>query len=103
MGYEIVFHPKARDDFEALDLSVKKDVTKKIDALSENLLLGKPLGNKMGLDLTDCYKLYVHNKKYRIVYRLIGEYIELIEIIAIGKRDRENVYKIAAKRIKEEN
>jgi mRNA interferase RelE/StbE len=99
MAYKIVFHLKAIDDLNVLDLSVKKDVSKKIHSLSENLLLGKPLGNKIGLDLTGCYKLYAYKKRYRIVYRLIGEYIEVIEIIAIGKRDKENVYITAANRI----
>jgi len=42
----------------------------------------------------------IAKKKYRIVYRLIGEHIEVIEIIGIGKRDKAEVYKIIAKRLK---
>ena len=74
--------------------------SKKIDALAENPFLGKPLGEKYGLDLTGFYKLYVAKKKYRIVYRLVGEYIEVIEIVGIGKRDKEEVYKLVARRLK---
>ena len=65
-----------------------------------NPYLGKPLGNKFGIDLTGFYKLYFAKKKYRIVYRRIGEHIEVIEIIGIGKRDKEEIYKIVAKRLK---
>lgn len=100
MPYKVEFVPEALNDFDALDKSTKKQVAKKIDTLSENPLLGKPLGNKFGIDLTGFYKLYVAKKKYRIVYHLIGNSLEVIEIIAIGKRDKEEVYKIAAKRLR---
>lgn len=50
--------------------------------------------------MTGFYKLYAVRKKYRIIYRLIGEHVEVIEIVGIGKRDKEEVYKIVAKRMK---
>ena len=100
MVYKIEFIPDAEKDFNALDGSIKKEVAKKIDALSENPFLGKPLGKKYGVDLTGFYKLYVSKMKYRIVYRLIGKYIEVIEIIGIEKREKEKVYKLVARRLK---
>ncbi len=100
MAYKIEFIPDAEKDFEDLDGSVKKEIARRIDALSENPFLGKPLGNKFGTDLTGFYKLYVAKKKYRIVYRLIGKYVEVIEIVGIGKRDKGEVYKLVAKRLK---
>ena len=42
-------------------------------------------------------------KKYRIVYRIVKEGIEIIEIWGIGKRDKLEVYKDVGKRIKKEN
>jgi mRNA interferase RelE/StbE len=68
-------------------------LAEKIDALAENPFLGKPLGNKMGLDLTGFYKLYVSRKKYPLVYRLEKQYLEFIEIIGIGKREKQELYK----------
>ncbi len=100
MAYRIEFLPDAEKDFDALDGSIRKEVAKKIDALADNPFLGKPLGNKFGLDLTGFYKLYIAKKRYRIVYRLIGKYIEVIEIVGIGKRDKEEVYKLVARRLK---
>jgi mRNA interferase RelE/StbE len=100
MVYKIEFLPDAEKDFDALDGSIRKEVTKKIDALADNPFLGKPLGKKYGVDLTGFYKLYVSKKKYRIVYRLIGKHIEVIEIVGIGKRDKEEVYKLVARRLK---
>ncbi len=100
MAYRIEFIPDAENDFEGLDGSVKKDVARRIDVLSEDPFLGKPLGNKFGIDLTGFYKLYMARKKYRIVYRLIGKSVEVIEIVGIGKRDKEEVYKLVARRLK---
>lgn len=100
MAYKIEYIPDAEKDFEELDKSLKKEAAKKIDALSENPFLGKPLGNKLGIDLTGFYKLYFHKKKYRIVYRILKDYIEVIEIFGIGKRDKEEIYKLVAKRFK---
>lgn len=101
MAYKIEFIPEAQDDFDSLDKSVKKEASKKIDALSDNPYLGQPLGNKLGINLTGFYKLYIAKKKYRIVYRLLGKnIIEVIEIVGIGKRDKEEIYKLVAKRFK---
>ena len=100
MVYKIEFLPDAEKDFDALDGSIRKEAAKKIDALAENPFLGKPLGTKYGVDLTGFYKIYVLKKKYRIVYRLIGKHIEVIEIVGIGKRDKEEVYKLVARRSK---
>ena len=99
MAFKIEFHPEAVKDFDRLDGSVRKEVAKKIDGLSENPFLGKPLGNKMGLDLTGFFKLYVSKKKIRIVYRLLRDYLEVIEIIGIGKREKEEVYKLIFRRL----
>jgi mRNA interferase RelE/StbE len=100
MAYKIEFLPDAEKDFDSLDKSLRKEAGKKIDILSKNPFLGKPLGNKFGINLTGFYKLYFAKKSYRIVYRLIGEHIEVIEIFGIGKRDKEEIYKLVAKRLK---
>jgi len=97
--FKVELHPEAVKDFDALDGSIRKEVVKKINALSENPFLGKPLGNKIGLDLTGFYKLFAAKKKYRIVYRLRKEYLEVIEIIGIGKREKEEIYKIILRRL----
>lgn len=71
----------------------------RIDALAENLFLGKPLGVHGNVNLTGFYKLYVAKKTYRIVYRLIGKEIEIVEIIGIGKRDKQQIYKLVVRRL----
>ena len=100
MAYNVVFTKDAENDLESLDKSIRTQVIKKAIALQENPFLGDALGNKLGLDLTGFYKLYVAKKAYRIVYRLIGEQIEVVEIVGIGKRDKEEIYRLVVKRLK---
>ncbi|GBD95607.1 MAG TPA: hypothetical protein ENG83_16075 [Nitrospirae bacterium] len=63
MPYKIEFLPDAAKDFDSLDKSVRKEATKKIDTLSKNPFIGKPLGKKPGIKLTGFYKLYFAKKK----------------------------------------
>lgn len=100
MSYKIEFIKEAAKDYKNLDGSVKKLVNVKIEELSNNPMLGEKLGNKNNIDLTGFFKIYVFKKKYRIVYRLITpEEIEIVEIWGIGKRDKEEIYRIIGKRL----
>lgn len=83
----------------AVIISPRKEVAKKIDALAETPFLGKPLGNKMGLDLTGFFKLYAAKKKIRIFYRLLKDQLEVIEVVGIGKRDKEEIYQFILRRL----
>lgn len=101
MSFKVEFIPEAAQDYKKLDGSIKKLVNKKIDELSEKPFLGELLGNKHNIDLSGFYKIYVAKKSIRIVYRLISPTeIEVIEIWGIGKRDKEEIYRLLGKRIK---
>jgi mRNA interferase RelE/StbE len=97
---DILFIPEAVKDYKALDGSIKKLVNEKIDNLKDDAYIGEELGNKNNIDLTGYYKIYVAKKKYRIVYRIVKNEIEIIEIWGIGKRDKMEIYKNIGKRIK---
>ena len=96
---EIHFIPEAVTDYKSLDGSIKKLVNEKIDTLKENPYLGESLGNKNNIDLTGYYKIYVSKKSYRIVYRIVKNEIEIIEIWGIGKRDKMEIYKNIGRRV----
>jgi mRNA interferase RelE/StbE len=97
---DIQFIPEAVKDYKSLDGSIKKLVNEKIDDLKEDAYIGEELGNKNNIDLTGYYKIYVAKKKYRIVYRIVKNEIERIEIWGIGKREKMEIYKNVGKRIK---
>ena len=95
----IQFIPEAARDYKSLDGNLKNLVNEKIDKLKENPFLGEALGNRNNIDLTGFYKIYVAKKTYRIVYRIIKDKIEIVEIWGIGKRNKMEIYKIVGKRI----
>ena len=98
---EIKFIPEAAKEYKSLDGSIKKLVDKEFEELEKNPYLGEALGNKMNIDLTGYYKIYVYKKTYRIVYRITeADDIEIIEIWGIGKKDKMEIYKNVGKRIK---
>jgi mRNA interferase RelE/StbE len=97
---DIQFIPEAEKDYKSLDGSIKKMVNEKIDKLKDDAYIGEELGNKNNIDLTGYYKIYVAKKKYRIIYRIVKDEIEIIEIWGIGKRDKFEIYEDVGKRIK---
>ena len=102
MSYRIELISEAQNDYKNLDGSIKKLVNKKLNELSEKPFLGEQLGNKHNIDLTGFFKIYVAKKSYRIVYRIITPTkIEIIEIWGIGKRNKEEIYRIIGKRLSE--
>jgi len=96
--YDIVYHEEVEDDLKKLGHNVLVKVLKKIEQIAINPKIGKELGNRANLNLSGYKKVYVENKKIRIVYKIIDEKVEIF-IVAIGKRDDMCVYKDANDRI----
>ena len=95
--WEIKLTEDAKKDFKSLDGRQKKLILKQFIKLETNPFYGKPLGCKMGLDLTGYYKLYADKKKTRIIYSIKEN---IIKVIAVDKRGDFEVYRIASERIK---
>ncbi|MFE8698387.1 type II toxin-antitoxin system RelE/ParE family toxin [Cytobacillus sp. FJAT-53684] len=99
--FEVVFIEEARKEYRKLDGSVKKLVNVAIAKMQERAdELGEDLTTKHGINLIGCRKIKFRNAGIRIVYRIVGDRAEIAEIITIGKREDNEVYKIAAKRLK---
>jgi mRNA interferase RelE/StbE len=91
MRFNVLLIQEAKKDFEKLDGSIKKQILKKLILLETNPFLGKPLGNRAGMDLAGYYKLYAYKKRIRIVYEVKNEAL-IILVISIGKREDFTVY-----------
>ncbi len=100
MIYKVEFLPEAAREFEALDGSLKRIAAKQIEKISERPELGEPLGNRLGIDLSGYRKLYFGRKGYRIVYEIKRGRLVIL-IIGIGRRDKAEIYKEVARRLKQ--
>ena len=48
--------------------------------------------------MKDCYKIKLRSAGYRLVYEVRDQEV-VVSVVAVGKRERNEVYKIAIKRI----
>lgn len=98
MHYSVVLKVEADEELSWLSHREKLLVFKQLKKLETSPELGQLLGNKAGYDLRGCRKMYVDQKRIRIVYTIHEKQV-VVEAIAIGKRDDMEVYKNAANRL----
>jgi len=96
--YAYKFHPEAEKELAKLNRSVQLLFAKTLKKILKSPELGLDLGNKNNLNLSGLKKMYFDHKRYRIVYQILEEEI-VIHLIAIGKRDKMEVYEKASERI----
>ena len=96
--YDYKFHPEAEKELAKLNRSVQLLFTKTLKKILRSPELGIDLGNKNNLNLSGLKKMYFDHKRYRVVYQILDEEI-IIYIIAIGKRDKMEVYEKASERV----
>ena len=94
MTYRIEFIPSSEKEFRKLDISLRKQFVEKLKERAENPRVesAKLRGMK------DCYKIKLRNAGYQLVYQVIDERI-VVKVIAVGKRDRSDVYNKAQLRL----
>ena len=99
--YKLDFHKDIQNDLDKLP----DDVFIEIDRYFEKFKIdpykySQALGNLYNMDLRGYRKTYVYNHKYRIISRIIDNTIQIVEIVAVDKREDFIVYKKAYERIK---
>ena len=94
MTYELVFKQDALKEWQKLDSTIKVQFKKKlIERLSNPKIESSRLNG-----MKDSYKIKLRKAGYRLVYQ-VRDLEVVVSIVAVGKRERNSVYKIAAKRI----
>ena len=96
--YDYKFHPEAQKELSKLNKSIQILFTKTLKKILTSPELGIDLGNKNNLNLSGLKKMYFDHKRYRIVYQILEEEI-VIHLLAIGKRDKMEVYEKAEERV----
>ncbi len=93
MRYNLAFLPSALKEWEKLGANVRTQFKKKLaERLSDPHVAAAKLSG-----LPDCYKIKLRAAGYRLVYRVDDGTITVV-VVAVGKRDRNAVYKAAATR-----
>lgn len=93
MTYKLRFHELALAEWQKLDGSIQKPLKKKLaERLDNPHVLSAALSG-----MPNCYKIKLRNAGYRLVYRVEDD-ILFVTVIAIGRRDKNQVYETAQKR-----
>ncbi len=93
MNYELSFHPDALNEWRNLDNSVRELFKKK---LAERLQNPRVPASKLS-GQKDRFKIKLKSVGYRLVYEVRDSEIVIV-MVAVGKRERNAVYKAAVKR-----
>ncbi|KGO32996.1 MAG: type II toxin-antitoxin system RelE/ParE family toxin [Desulfoprunum sp.] len=90
MSYKLKFLPTALKEWNKLDKAIQSQFKKK---LRERLEFPHVPGSQLS-GFKNHYKIKLRASGYRLVYEVIDEEICVL-VIAIGKRDKNTVYKKA--------
>ncbi len=93
MSYKLRFHELALAEWRRLDGSLREPLKKKLAERLENPRM--PASALSGM--ADCYKIKLRSAGYRLVYR-VDEDLVYVTVIAVGKRDKQQVYDAARSR-----
>jgi mRNA interferase RelE/StbE len=94
MNYKITFLKQALKEWNKLSLPVREQLYKKLQEVRSNPRI--PKGKLSGMQ--DCYKIKLMSSSYRLVYRVIDKRL-VVQVVAIGKRDKEEAYELAKRRL----
>lgn len=94
MIYSLVFKKAAKKEWDSLDATISKQFKKKLIERLENPRVES--SRLSGMD--DCYKIKLRGAGYRLVYQVRDTEV-IVSVVAVGKRERNHVYKAAIKRI----
>jgi mRNA interferase RelE/StbE len=94
MTYRLLFKTEAKKEWDKLDSAIRTQFKKK---LAERLEFPRVESARLN-GLRDCYKIKLRSAGFRLVYQVRDEEV-VVSVIAVGKRERNAVYKAAVKRV----
>lgn len=92
--YELDFLEDANKEWRKLDNSVRLQFSKKLAERVKNPHV--PSARLSGMP--NCYKIKLRSVGYRLVYQVEDDVLVIV-VIAVGKRERNEVYKTAVGRV----
>ncbi|MFF6013441.1 type II toxin-antitoxin system RelE/ParE family toxin [Rahnella sp. R3(2024)] len=95
MTYTIKFRESAAIEWDKLDKALQQQFAKKLKKCCENPHV--PSAKLRGMP--GCYKIKLRASGFRLVYEVIDDVL-IIAVVAVGKRERSDVYQLASERLK---
>lgn len=92
--FRLTFLRDAKKEWDKLGSNIRIQFEKKLRERLANPHV--PSARLSGMP--DCYKIKLRTAGYRLVYRVHDDRI-VVQVVAIGRRDRNLVYKVAAGRV----
>ena len=94
MTYSLAFRESALKEWKKLDPPIREQFKKKLVERLE-----RPRVESARLSgMPDCYKIKLKSAGYRLVYQIEDRTVTVV-VVAVGRRERNFVYKIAVKRV----
>ena len=98
--YRIKFNDNIDADLDLLSDTILLEALKYFKLLEKDYeKYSLPLYDMNGRNLRGCRKTYFANAEYRIVSKLENGVINIINVIAVGKRENLEVYNTAHQRL----
>ena len=95
MSYSLEFVESALKEWRKLAPPIREQFKKKLaERLDHPRVPSARLHN-----LPDCYKIKLRTAGYRLVYQ-VNDKVVVVTVIAVGKRDKLQVYRAASERVK---
>ena len=95
MSYTVKFREDALKEWQKLDRTIQQQFAKKLKKCCENPHV--PSAKLRGIK--DCYKIKLRTSGFRLVYQVIDDTL-IIAAVAVGKRERSEVYHLASERLR---
>lgn len=94
MTYSVKFREDALKEWRKLDNTIQQQFARKIKKCCENPHI--PSAKLRGIK--DCYKIKLRTSGFRLIYQVSDAQL-IIAVVAVGKRERSNVYNLASERM----
>jgi len=95
MTHRVKFRTDALKEWNSLDKAIQQQFARKLKKCAESPHI--PSAKLRGMP--DCYKIKLRAAGFRLVYQVIDDEL-IIAVVAVGKREHSEVYKLASKRLR---
>ena len=97
MIYELEFNAEAMKEWKKLDATIRQQFKKQLE--KRILEPHVPSARLHGTDMHNVYKIKLRDLGYRLVYEVNDQTITIL-VLAIGKREKNQVHELVKKRLK---